>query len=230
MSGKPTKKNNLATPWFKKQFAPNKPYQEESRKKPKKFLLLCEGKNTEPGYFKAFPVVSASVKAFGYGSSKTALVEYAIEVAKEDRYQGHEVWVVFDFDIKPDQLSQQKEDYNRAIEMAKREKFKVAYSNDAFELWFVLHFQEVEGKFNRYHFYERLSDFLEINYEKKAKERKFCTQLYRRLADHPKASQAKAIVRAKKLMGRCTHLPHADRCPCTTVFELVDSLNQYLKP
>lgn len=57
---------------------------------------------------------------------------------------GKETWVVFDFDIKPDQLEQQKEDYNRAIELAKNHDIKVAYSNDSFELWFLLHYQHLD--------------------------------------------------------------------------------------
>jgi hypothetical protein len=227
---KPVKKTDSDKPWFKKQFGPTKPYQTASLELQKKFLLLCEGANTEPDYFKAFPVVSASVEAIGYGSTKTSLVTTAIEVAKEVKYKGYEVWIVFDFDVKPDQLSQQKEDCNRAIEMAQKANLKVAFSNDAFELWFLLHFQSIEGQLTRQEYYEKLSEYLGVNYEKKGKTKGFTTMMYDRLNTHAQSNQTQAIARAKKLLNDCTSLPPADRCPCTTVFELVESLNQYLKP
>jgi hypothetical protein len=230
MSGKPIKKSDLGKSWNRQPFNPEKAYRTDSLEVKRKFLIFCEGQNTEPGYFRAFRVTSAMVEALGLGQSKTTLVKTAIERAKKPDYQGYDVWVVFDFDANPGQEAQQKEDFNEAIALARRRRFKVAYSNDAFELWFLLHFQDIESQFGRYQFYELLSGHFGVNYVKKGKQKKFCAQLYDRLAEHPAASQAQAMKRAEALLYRCAHLPPADHNPCTKVFKLVESLNQYLKP
>jgi hypothetical protein len=68
-------------PW-NKQKAKRQPYPNE-RKVNKVFLIICEGINTEPSYFKSFPVESAQVQSYGLGTSKTKLVEYVIETKKK---------------------------------------------------------------------------------------------------------------------------------------------------
>lgn len=45
--------------------------------------------------------------------------------------------------------SLQQNDFNRAIVLAQEKGFKVAYSNDAFELWFILHYQLLEAQLTR---------------------------------------------------------------------------------
>ena len=49
--------------------------------------------------------------------------------------------MVFDKDDYPD--------FDEAIELAKKNGFEVAYSNQAFELWFLLHFKKYSGKLHR---------------------------------------------------------------------------------
>ena len=66
------------------------------------FLIVCEGVNTEPEYFKAFRLTSASVKAIGKGLSTTRLVEEAIIVKEVEGRKNHtfdQYWVVFDNDL-----------------------------------------------------------------------------------------------------------------------------------
>ena len=76
MSLKPKKKGDLKKAWNKKTKKSKKNYSTPSNKV---FNIYCEGKNTEYFYFKNFPVVSASVKPYGKGISKTALVEYVVK-------------------------------------------------------------------------------------------------------------------------------------------------------
>ncbi|WP_372776773.1 hypothetical protein [Mangrovibacterium sp.] len=50
------------------------------------FRIYCEGENTEPEYFKSFPVnTETKVEAIGIGRSKTALVEKALELLSKDQ-------------------------------------------------------------------------------------------------------------------------------------------------
>jgi len=59
----------------------------------KRFFIICEGKNTEPYYFKSFPVVTADVETLGLGRSKTSLVEEAIQRVNWEKPDAErEVW------------------------------------------------------------------------------------------------------------------------------------------
>jgi hypothetical protein len=224
MSNKPLKKVDENKAWNKRKTSKS-PYNIDSKEVRKSFLIICEGENTEPEYFKSFPVVTASVEAIGYGASKMTLVNKAIALSKREEHRGKEVWVVFDFDVKPDQEGQ-KEDFNNAIRLAKSKNLKVAYSNDAFELWLVLHYKSIAAKFTRREYYEMLSEIWGVNYEKVGKEKRFASQIYERLKS---GNQEQAIEAAKRLLEEKIDEPYADQNPCTTIFELVRELNEYLK-
>jgi hypothetical protein len=222
------KKTDRGKAWNKK-LTKTKPPHIETRSKAKSFYIVCEGMNTEPEYFKSFPLGNAQVESFGLGQSKTKLVESVIELLTSDEsLKEKEVWVVFDMDINHEHANQQKEDYNRAIELAHKNNINVAYSNDTFELWFVLHYQYIDTPWNRGQFFERLSELWGCNYSKDGKAKAFCESIYQMLLEDEHANQEKAIYRAKKIHDEQAHLVFSDRNPCTTVFQLVQELNQYL--
>lgn len=197
----------------------------------RRFLIICEGKNTEPLYFKAFPVLQAEVEAFGTGRSKTSLVDATIDyVARLPRDSEREVWLVFDMDHDPIKDSAlQREDFNHAVSQAGRHGFRVAYSNDAFELWFVLHYQYLDAAMTRREYFELLGRRWGISYERGGKGHRFCATLYQRLLDDPLASQENAIRNAERLFRQSQHISPAEQNPCTTVYQLVAELNKYLK-
>lgn len=64
-------------PWNRKK-TKKQPYKTETTKKKKTFFIICEGQNTEPEYFKSFPIKTAKVISYGLGSTKTKLVEDVI--------------------------------------------------------------------------------------------------------------------------------------------------------
>lgn len=197
------------------------PYHIESIAKKKAFLIICEGKNTEPEYFKSFPIASATVKTIGLGASKKYLVDCAVEFAKE--YKEYEIWCVFDLDIAPDNLKL-KDDFNLAITYAKHKGFQVAYSNDAFELWLVLHYKIIDAQLTRNEYYKMLSGFWQVNYEKEGKKASFCKTIYPKL-QHTPANQEQAILRAENLHTLLIDENYCDQNPCTTVYQLVKALN-----
>ena len=51
----------------------------------KSFLIVCEGENTEPEYFNAFRLTSATVKAVGKGLGTISLVKEALAIRKAER-------------------------------------------------------------------------------------------------------------------------------------------------
>lgn len=100
-------------------------------------LIVCEGKNTEPSYFLQFKLSSATVKAIGYGYNTLSLVTQAIDFEQEGKYE--QVWCVFDKDKFP------ANDFNQAITLAAAHHLGIAYSNQAFEYWLILHFEDHQG-------------------------------------------------------------------------------------
>ncbi|TVR42343.1 MAG: RloB domain-containing protein [Cryomorphaceae bacterium] len=223
---KAIKKTNEGQAWARRKME-SKPYRVESREIQKSFVIICEGKNTEPAYFRSFKLGNAEVKTFGIGMSKTVLVQHAIAI-KESYGDDYEYWVVFDMDIKPGQLSNQKEDVNKAVEIAEGNDIYVAFSNDAFELWFILHYEYLTSQITRNEMYKKLSSKWDCNYVKSGKRPSFCAKIYQRLQSDPKASQKDAIKNAKKLERLHNKEQFADKNPYTSVYLLVQELNHYL--
>ena len=141
-------------------------------------LIVCEGQ-TEELYFKNFPVVTLKVEIIDLGGqSKIKLVEITQKRFKKNIYD--EIWCVFDMDFNKDN-KKQFSDFDNAIKKAKKLGYKVGYSNDAFELWFYLHYEYTDQKNHRSFYYKKLSRFWKINYVKYGKKRNFCNKIYQRL-------------------------------------------------
>lgn len=199
----------------------------ETREKRKKYLIVCEGQ-TEEWYFRQFPVVTAEVISLGLGMTHFKLIEEAKKRSKQDKYD--EVWCVFDLDFNAEQNGQ-FEDYNNAVFADDKEKkIRCAYSNDAFELWFYLHYQFTEQSNLRQFYYERLSNIWDMSYEREGKKQEFSKSIYRKLKDDLNSSQQMAIERAKRLLEKHKDItkPH-EKNPITTVFELVEMLNEHIE-
>jgi len=228
MSLKPPKKGDIGTAWNRTK-EKRKP-KLDFRTKGKRFILLCEGRNTEPLYFKSFPLSAATVKVIGKGGrSKISLVEYGFkELEKLEFYDEDEIWFVFDMDIHYPEVSDQKADFNSAIKLAEVKGARIAFSNDCFEIWFLLHYQDLSGQLTRKEYYEKLNSWMGIDYEKVGKGRDFASKIYETLLKDTKASQPEAISRATRLWEENKHLPPADRNPCNSVYQLVVELNGYL--
>ena len=127
------------------------------------FLIVCEGEVTEPEYFNSFRLTSANVKAIGKGMNTISLVKEAIairDIEKRRNRNYDQCWVVFDKDDFADS------DFNAAIQMAQANGFHVAYSNQAFEFWFLLHFNLYQGAIHRNRYAEMLTHLLGFKYGK----------------------------------------------------------------
>jgi hypothetical protein len=180
----------------------------------RKILIVCEGERTEPNYFMAFPEnpkVYSNIDVQGIGYNTISLVKEAIRI-KEEAWKSlvpyQEVWCVFDRDSFP------LEYFNEAIALAKREKIRCAYSIEAFEIWYLLHFNYYDTGLSRTQYKDKLTDLLGKEYLKND------TEMYERLQD----KQETAIKHAKRLYGiQCTKAIK-DQNPMTTVFELVERL------
>lgn len=131
---------------------------ENTRSKIVRFLIVCEGKRTEPNYFKALikdqysNVIEEDV--LGEGRSTCALVRRTLEIKNELEKRRcnkfDRVWVVFDKD--------DFNDFNEAIGLASDYHFESAWSNESFELWYYLHFQFLNSAIERQAYIEKLQN------------------------------------------------------------------------
>lgn len=113
----------------------------DSLEKKKKILIVGEGVHTEPSYFEKFREPGVHVVAIGLGEGTRKLVHdvESHKRAEEEKlgFTFDEVWVAFDKDSFPD--------FGQAISEAKAKGYHVAYSNQAIEYWFILHFMDHQG-------------------------------------------------------------------------------------
>lgn len=219
------KKTDLRSqkPWLRK--VATFKYPIESIAKRKRFLIVCEGQ-TEELYFKSFPVLTADIRLIHQGASKSALVACIPDYLVDEEYD--EIWCVFDMDYKAGKNGQH-DDFDNAIQSAVIAGYKCAYSNDSFELWFVLHYQFIDQQQLRTFFYRTLSKYWNLNYEKNGKKRAFALSIYRLLDEDPNSDQGSAIQNAKKLHALQAGKPYHLQNPVTTVYLLVNELNMYLR-
>ena len=182
------------------------------------FLIVCEGQNTEPEYFNSFRLTSATVKAVGKGLGTRVLVKVAIRIRLEEQKKGKiydHCWVVFDKDDFPE------EDFNAAITEAEAAGFKVAWSNQAFEFWFILHFILYHGPLHRSRYAEMLTKLTGMPYSKKAG---VASALYNLL--FPRLDTA--IANARTVLADFQGAPPAKCESATTVFALAEMLKSYM--
>ena len=169
-------------------------------------LIVCEGTRTEPQYFRAFKL--PSVEVVGTGKNTRTMVEEAIRLKEEGEARDH-YWCVFDRDSFPAQ------NFNAALQKASRAGFHVAYSNEAFEIWYLLHFAYVTSGLSRTLYRDKLTERLGRPYEKND------PTIFESLRER----QPEAVRNARRLLASYpNHNPEKDN-PCTTVHVLVEQLN-----
>ena len=182
------------------------------------FLIVCEGEKTEPDYFKAFRMTAATVKAVGQAMNTMTLVSKAISIREADQKRKKvydQCWVVFDKDDFP------AKDFNQAIQFAEKNGFRVAYSNQAFEYWFLLHYNLYTGAIHRNQYKDMLTKLTGIPY---SKSEGYGAVMYNLLL----SQQQQAINNAETVLAEISHGNPAEEESSTTVQRLVIELNKFL--
>ena len=185
----------------------------ETKKPKERFLIVCEGSKTEPNYFRSFRVPRDVVEVHGLGEDPSTLVRSATDLKNKDGDDYDQIWCVFDRD------SWTLENFNNAISSATSQGFRVAYSNEAFELWYILHFQYLNTGIPRKDYSPKLSSLLGKKYEKNSET------IYDELLD----KQPTAIRNAEKLLTEYDPPVPAKNNPSTTVHLLVQELNRFIQ-
>ena len=205
--------------------------QMNNKSKRKHYLIVCEGEKTEPNYFEslknALPKGVLSVYDFkidGTGFNTESLVRKAIDLktAWENQLgviKIDKLWVVFDKDsFKP-------EVFNNAIEICLKNQpiVEAAWTNEAFELWYLLHFHYYNTGISR----KQYQDLIEGNFKNKGlknyKYKKNSPDMFKLLETY--GSRENAIKNAHNLektyAGRTDFANHN---PSTMVHKLVEEL------
>lgn len=180
-------------------------------------LIVCEGEKTEPNYFKGFPVPKDIRQIYGIGMDPLRLVQEAVNLQRSYRrehgYDYGQVWCVFD----RDEVSLER--FRQALQLARTSNFQIAYSNPAFEIWYLLHFRCSDRPMTRQECCSELGVRLGSAYSKNQ-------LMYSRL----QATQPDAIACAKRLLATYDPPDPANDNPSTTVHLLVQELNKHARP
>lgn len=228
MSLKPIKKTDAAKPWATY----------NDRKSPKRderqyILVASEDGKSSIYYFNELNTQlykhSATLRIVpkGCGRNTQSLVNYVkkhknewLEAVRKDFLidDFNETWVLFDLDG----FASHK--FDNAITSAQSQGFQVAWSNECFELWYLLHFKDSSTPIARKDIYKELAGLLKLKCDYTDLKGEKGKDVHVKMARNENVG--KAIKRAKKLHAdpiRSDLPPHA-RNPCTLVFQLVEKL------
>lgn len=203
-----------------------------TRAKRRFYLIVCEGEATEPNYFGGLKhdlpkgvLTACQIDIEGTGRNTQSLLNEALRLKTvyEKNYNRviDRLWLVFDRD------SFSANDFNSAILRCKNNSPEIgcAWSNEAFELWYLLHFQYYENSMSRKDFKglieTSLRPFLgdDFRYEKNN------DKMYTHLKEH--GSIEDAMRNAKRLAARFDQgEDYANHNPCTMAYKLIEELNQ----
>lgn len=158
----------------------------------------------------------------GGGISTTKVLEKAVEIRDKSSQKFDRIWIVFDKDSFPEA------NFNKAILNAETEGIKSAWSNEAFELWYLLHFVYRNTAMSREDYKKAIET--QINTQIKLKTgkagsfsyKKNDAEMYKTLQEL--GNETNAINWAEKLEKTYTGQQYAKYNPCTTVYKLVQEL------
>ena len=201
----------------------SKKRKENVREKLVRFLIVCEGTKTEPHYFEAliknYISTVREVTIEGEGRATVALVDRTLEIKQElerkNAMSFDRVWVVFDKD--------DFDDFNDAIKKANKLGFHSAWTNEAFELWYYLHFEYLDTGIGRADYIKKLEEaFKEKLGDSHFEYKKGNPDIYSLLQQYGREDLAKRF--AQQLHGLYTGTYYAAHKSCTMVDKLVEEL------
>lgn len=225
------------------------------------FIIFCEDEVSEPIYLKYFETSKIKVNPIKKQKSKIENVLKAICYCTEVGLLKHPeessgilnentyVWCVFDRDIEEDatKISLGNISFNESIKTAMANGLKVAWSNDSFELWILLHFEDAPKEDtnykNRNTYYQRLTEIYKtlpnpnedltkalshasFNYKQDCKSENNFRNIVR---NEIIGKTRDAIKRSRELETHFDAIgcPNHQKSPCTLVHHLVEELIKY---
>lgn len=222
MSLKPPKKSDLAKDWMKKR------RDKAIRIQPEYHLIVTEGIETEPQYFKSIKDIinrhhrdRIQLAICGEGDNTLGLFEKAKKRAEQNPNGYKHVWVVYDTDEFP------ADHINRTAELCRQKstsetQYHAIWSNQCIELWYLLHFSFLQSDLHRSEYWPKLTEQLvKIGAGPYVKKR---SDMYQILEPYLETG----IVNAKRLDQINKGKTPAAAAPGTKVYELLEILKPYL--
>lgn len=198
------------------------------RQAPANYLIVCEGKKTEPNYFNGLKkkinekygnkvdVLIPNIDIKGTGMNTTSLVKYTQKTVNHANKVYGQVWVVFDKDDYND------EQFNSAIDNC---NYNVAWSNPNFELWLLAHFKKVSRYVSKDDVLQELSKEFQKN--ELGDYAKNDIDIFDKVTSEGKLHTA---------IKNCEYMEElnkdgqaSQRNPMTRVYKIVDGLKEYLE-
>lgn len=190
-----------------------------NREERQRFILYCEGKNTEPAYFNAlrdfYRGTIIEIQCVGAAGVPTTIrdraKEHQLKLKKEKRKNpsaaNDTIWAVFDRDDHsnvPDVL--------QGCESA---GVKTAYSNPCFEVWLILHYEDYHAADDR-HQVQRHFNAIDPSYDPNGSKIPNCADLiqYVKIAENRAEAQCEKRIEEGQPLGP----------PCTTVYKLTRAI------
>ena len=165
------------------------------------WLVVCEGEQTEPNYFRgAVDAINEGiddkyklkVKIVGKGRNTISLVESVEDLLNEiDECSNStllygKIFVVFDKD------SFSPECFNEDVSMCERNGYIPLWSNQAIEYCFLLHFNYIDVGMDRASYKSKINDYFKkvgLKYEYKKNDE----EIYSKLSEYGSLEQAKKM-------------------------------------
>ena len=193
-------------------------------------LIVCEGEKTEPNYFEGFKadlprgvLDNNRIEIEGEGKNTLSLINEVIELRRRRERElsrtFDQTWAVFDKDDFP------AEHFNNAIFKAAgtQPAIHCAWTNEAFELWYCLHFCYIQHAMPRQDYAKRVSEELSKRLGKSFTYQKNDPNMYALLQAFGDRQQARAwAVKLEEKHGEAQN--YADQNPCTKVHHWVEKL------
>jgi len=221
----------------------------------KTIIIFCEDGEIEPSYFRLFHSSKIKLSIIVNCGDKHKQVDYATNYCRDNDLLevvnhaeklkldvGAQVWCVFDRDKEPNDGLDSS--FNNSISVAKQIGFDVAWSNDDFELWILIHFEDVPvndpAYYHRSKYYERLTQILKALIPNSSEQFK--------LVNNPRFDYYSSMKRRNRFLqityqlmkgkigdatARAVHLeqfhasqgyPYHQHCPCTLIHHLIKEL------
>lgn len=199
------------------------------------WLLVCEGAQTEPNYFKgAVDAINQEiedkyklkVKIVGKGMNTISLVRSVEDLLNDiDEYKTTtipygKIFVVFDKD------NFSAESFDEAIAMCEKNGYIPLWSNQAIEYWFLLHFNYIEVKMDRNSYASKINEYFKTA-GLKYKYRKNDEEIYSKLSNYGSLEQARK--NALRIHSNHNKDKPSNSESCTTVYKFFDEVDDRLK-
>lgn len=194
---------------------------------PANYLIVCEGKQTEPNYFNGLrkkinekygnkvDVLIPSIDVKGTGENTTALVKFTDKYVNYSNKKYGKVWVVFDKDDYDD------EQFEQAINNC---DYNVAWSNPNFELWILSHFKRISRFISKDEILKELEREFQKNglgmYKKNDKK------IFEKITNDGKLDVA--IRNCEYMEKQNKKKQPSKKNPTTMVFKIIQELKEYL--